>query len=62
MNKPTVQLSGTDGNVFAIIGTMSRQLEKAWQPEQAKEFTQKAMNCGSYDEVLRLCFDYAEVK
>lgn len=61
MDKPTVQLVGEDGNVFNIIGLVSRALKKAGQPEQAKEFTARAFQARSYDEVLRLTFEYADV-
>jgi hypothetical protein len=60
--KPKCKLTGTDGNVFAIIGTVSRALKKAGKPEQAKEFTEKAFASPSYDAVLALCFDYVEVR
>ncbi len=60
--KPTCKLAGTDGNVFAIIGRVSKTLERAHQHELAKEFREKAFAAGSYDEVLVLCFDYVEVE
>lgn len=60
--KPTVQLSGEDGNVFSIIGRCSRALKKAGLPEQAEEFCKEAMSAGSYDEVLRLAMKYCDVK
>lgn len=49
-----VKLIGTDGNVFAIVGTVCRALENDGRAEYAKEFVAKVENCGSYDEVLRL--------
>ena len=61
-SKPTVQLSGEDGNVFSIIARVQRALIRNNQSDRAKEFCDKAMSAGSYDEVLRLCFDYVEVK
>lgn len=61
MSKPKCKLIGTDGNVFAIIGAVSKALKNAGQADRAKEFTQKAMTSKSYDEVLALCFDYVEV-
>lgn len=60
--KPTVQLTGEDGNVFAIIGRVSKALKRAGFPDMAQEFTQKAMSAKSYDEVLCLCDDYVEVE
>lgn len=60
--KPVVELSGQDGNVFSIIGRVSKALKRAGQPEKAKEFCDKAMKSESYDAVLRLCMDYVEVE
>jgi len=62
MEKPSVQLTGEDGNVFSIIGRVSRALKKAGQADKAEEFTDKAFDAGSYDEVLRLCMDYCDVR
>lgn len=59
--KPSVQLSGEDGNVFSIIARVGKALKRAGQPELAEEFSNKAFDAGSYDEVLRLCDEYVEV-
>lgn len=61
-NLPACQLSGIDGNVFSIIGKVSRTLKQVNQPEKAKEFTNRAFEAGSYDEVLQLCFEYVDVQ
>lgn len=60
--KPTCRLVGTDGNVFAVIGTVTRCLKTAGQPERAEEFTKAAFASRSYNEVLGLCFDYVDVE
>lgn len=62
MEKPIVKLSGEDGNVFNIIGRVTKALRRAGQPDKAKEFVQKATSSESYDAVLQLCFDYVEVE
>jgi hypothetical protein len=59
--KPKCKLSGTDGNVFAIIGSVSSCLRRAGLGAAAKEFTAKAFNAGSYEAVLALCCEYVEV-
>jgi hydroxyethylthiazole kinase-like sugar kinase family protein len=51
----SVQLSGEDGNVFNVIGRVSRALKAAGEHAAAKEFTDKAFAAKSYDEVLQLC-------
>ena len=60
VRKPECRLVGTDGNVFSIIGLVSRALKRDGQPERAAEWCQKAMSCGSYDEVLTLLHDYVD--
>jgi hypothetical protein len=60
--KPPCSLTTCDGNVFSIIGAVRKALKKAGQSSRADEFSGKAMMAGSYDEVLRLCFDYVDVE
>ena len=62
MEKPVCQLTGQDGNVFNIIGLVSRELKIAGQADKAKEFTEKALKSQSYDQVLCLCMEYVEVE
>jgi hypothetical protein len=59
--KPACRLSGTDGNALSIIGRVRQALREAGQADRALEFTDRAFRAGSYDEVLRLCFEYVEV-
>ena len=57
----TVQLSGEDGNVFSIMGRMSKALRKAGvNQDEINEFQTKAMS-GDYDAVLRLCVETVNV-
>jgi hypothetical protein len=60
--KLVVRLVGTDGNVFSVIGKVSRALEHGGYPELAKEFRDKCFKAKSYDEVLQLCFLYVDVE
>jgi len=62
MSKPICKLVGVDSNVFNIIGVVVKSLKKVGLVEEAKEFTKKAFNSGSYDEVLRLVEDYVEIE
>lgn len=55
-----VQLSGEDGNAFAIIGRVSEAIESV-SKEDADKFTQKCFSANSYDEVLQLCMKYVTV-
>lgn len=62
MDKPTVKLIGEDGNVFAIIGAVSKALKRAGQPEKAEEFRKRAFASESYGKVLTLMQEYVEVE
>jgi len=53
-----VQLVGLDGNVFSIIGRVSKALERGGFRDLAKEFRERALASGSYDEVLQLVLEY----
>jgi hypothetical protein len=60
--RPRCRLTGRDGNVFAVIGAVRRALRNAGQAERAREFVERAGTAGSYDEVLRLCFEYVDAR
>lgn len=59
--KPFVQLTGEDGNAFFIIGRVSKALKGAGMIEEAEQFTERAFNCGSYEELLCLIPEYCEI-
>jgi hypothetical protein len=61
IQKPRVRLTGTDGNVFALLGRCSAALKKAGQPDRAKELAKKIFSAGSYAEALQLMEEYCEV-
>lgn len=62
MRKPTVQLTGEDGNAFSIIARVSKALKSSKQAERATEFQAKAMKCRSYDELLNMLDEYVTVQ
>jgi hypothetical protein len=56
-----VQLSGEDGNAFAIIGRVRQALRRAdVSTEEIDEFTEEA-TAGDYDHVLQTCFKWVTV-
>lgn len=58
----TVQLTGKDGNVFAVLGEVSRGLKKAGYKDEAKAFMNEVFGQESYDDVLRLCMETVNVE
>lgn len=58
--KPKCKLTGTDGNVFALMGRVSRTLKNAGQRDKAKEMSERVMGAGSYYEALAIIQEYVE--
>ena len=56
-----VQLSGEDGNAFAVMGRVTRELRRAGLSEDEREaFREEAMS-GNYDHLLRTCMKWVTV-
>lgn len=49
----TVELTGGDGNAFALIGNVARAIRRHAGTQAASDFTNQAMEQESYDELLR---------
>jgi hypothetical protein len=58
---PSVELLGTDGNAFSIIGLCRRAGKRAgWNDDQLTAFVKEA-TAGDYDHVLQTAMKYFEV-
>lgn len=56
-----VELSGTDGNAFAILGQVTRALRRRGvAPLEIAEFTKEATS-GDYDQILQTCMRWVQV-
>ena len=60
-DKPKCRLSGTDGNVFALLGACSKALKKAGHADMVKELQEAVFAAGSYDEALQAMMAYVDV-
>lgn len=61
MTKPELELSGQDGNAFAVIGRATKVARRArWNVEEIKKFQEEAM-AGDYNHVLQTCMKYFDV-
>ena len=58
----TVNLVGGDGNVFAVVGAVTKALKRAGHPAAAQEFRDAAFASESYDDVLQLCMATVNVE
>lgn len=57
----TVQLTGEDGNAFAILGRVARALQDAGFDEAADEFQAEAMT-KDYDHLLFTAMRFVDVR
>jgi hypothetical protein len=57
-----VKLLGEDGNVFFIIGAVSRALKENGYAKEAKEYASQAMSCSSYEDVLILTDSVVQIR
>lgn len=60
--KPKCKLTGTDGNIFNLIGLARKALREAGQKELGKEMTSRIYGAESYDKVLQIIMEYVEVE
>jgi hypothetical protein len=60
-NGVEVKLTGLNGNVFMIIGTVSKALKRAGFSELVKKYEENALKCNNYDEVLQLTMSVVDV-
>jgi hypothetical protein len=56
-----VELTGTDGNAFALIGRVTRAIAAHAGADAAGTWQAEAMDAGSYDELLQLIMRTVEV-
>jgi hypothetical protein len=67
--KPKVQLSGQDGNVFNLMSICFRALEKAGLPDKATEMRDRIESMedednehiSGYDKALQIMMEYCDV-
>jgi hypothetical protein len=62
MEKPIVKLIGEDGNIFSIMGRVTRVLRQNGLTDQITEYTEKIFNCKSYGEALNVTMQYVDVE
>ena len=59
--KPTVKLTGIDGNAFSIMGEVKRALKKAGRSrEEIQEYLRESM-AGDYNNLLTVAHKYANI-
>ena len=63
MMKLKCRLIGEDGNIFNLMGIVSRTLKEAGEPEKAEEMIRRiTSDAKSYDEALAMLMEYEDVE
>ncbi len=61
--KPVCKLIGTDGNIFALMGRVSKTMRKAWiSDKEIKKMQNEVMNSESYSAALRVLSNYVVIE
>lgn len=58
--KPKVQLTGTDGNVFALLVRCTKALKATGMRSEAEALAGDVFAAGSYDEALQAMMRYVD--
>lgn len=61
LTNAVVELTGTDGNAYAILGRVRRAILNSDHPELVDQFFSDA-TAGDYDHLLMTCFRYVRVE
>lgn len=57
-----VQLSGEDGNAYAILGRVNAALRKHDVPKDERDQFMKEATSGDYDNLLRTCSAWVDAR
>ena len=58
----TVRLVGTNGNAFAVLGTVNRAMKQAGVPQSERDEFMSEATAGDYDQLLATCMRWVEVE
>ena len=62
LTKPTVKLSGEDGNAFAIMGRVKQALRRAGADREYIDKYLSEATAGDYDNLLIVSMEYVDVE
>ena len=57
-----VQLTGTDGNAFAILGKVLGAMRRAGVSDEERSQFQNEATSGDYDHLLATCMNWVDVE
>lgn len=60
--KPTMSLTGMDGNIFSVMGKASVLLKEAGMGDLVSHMVQRVTTCGDYNKALNIISEYVETE
>ena len=60
--KVRVQLTGRDGNAFAILGAVTKAMREAGVDKDARDAFVAEATAGDYDHLLAACMNWVDVR
>lgn len=60
--KPSMELLGHDGNIFAIMGHATQLLLRAGMKDQSEELVERVTTCRDYYEALNIISEYVDTE
>ena len=57
----TVELIGHDGNAFAVLGRVQRELRRAGVSKEEQQLFMDTATAGDYDHLLATCMEWVDV-
>lgn len=61
MGKIKVNLIGEDGNIFNLVGIVSREMRRNGLEELASEMRNRVFNSEAYDNALQIIMEYVDI-
>lgn len=59
--KPKCDLGNCDGNIFSVMGAVSKALKRAGQKDKIEEFQSAVTKSASYEDALDVCLSYVDI-
>lgn len=56
------KVNPVDGNAFSVISAVAKRLREEGKKEVEREYRIKALDCGSYEELLQLSLEYVPLE
>lgn len=62
MNKPKCTLIGENGNIFNLLGIVTKTLKRNGLGEQVEKVTEEVFSSESYEEALTVLGKYVDIE